>query len=388
MRTTHLRIVALLLTLGLFVITSCMKDDNRTVMLDMDETVKSIPSDSKATPNPSISNPNTSIPNINYSVEEENGKDVVRIDMTGVQDPNGDDWLRLIGTNGGGNNRQNVWVSVDDQPKGISVHNTIDDNDSDVVIKNDFVFLVDNSGSMSEEADAIARDIINWARNLNAVLDVRFGCVGYDGEITGAINLTTYEEVAEYLNNGSGTSRTCHFGGSDYSYLRSNASSYYVSGSQDECGMAALHYANDLFNFRRNANRIYVNFTDEYNYTGSNPKYSVSYLSSQYNWSTTSGTIHTVYSSSDIYSSESVSYEMPWRMSEYTGGSILYTSSSFSGVSLDDLPVTSAMQNSYIIKFTNIEPYMDGNNHEVKITIKSRDGSVRAEKTFYINFGY
>lgn len=386
MKTTHFRIVAQLLTLALLGITSCMKEDSRTIMLDNDNSSTNIPSDSRATPNPPISNPNTNIPNINYTIEEENGKSIVRIDMTGVQNSEGDDWLRLVGTEG--NNSQNVWVSVDDQPKGISVHNTIDDNNSDVIIKNDFVFLVDNSGSMSEEADAIARDIINWARNLNTILDVRFGCVGYDGEITGAINLTTYDDVAEYLNNGSGTSRTSHFGGSDYSYLRYSASSYFVSSSQDECGMAALHYANDLFDFRRDANRIYVNFTDEYNYSGSNSKYSVSYLSSQYNWSTTSGTIHTVYSGSDIYGSDYGYYERPWQMSEYTGGSILYTSSSFTGISLDDLPVTSAMQNSYIIKFTNVEPYMDGNSHEVKITIKSRDGSVRAEKTFYINFGY
>lgn len=164
MKTTHFRIVAQLLTLALLGITSCMKEDSRTIMLDNDNSSTSIPSDSRATPNPPISNPNTNIPNINYTIEEENGKSIVRIDMTGVQNSDGDDWLRLVGTEG--NNSQNVWVSIDDQPKGISVHNTIDDNNSDVIIKNDFVFLVDNSGSMSEEADAIARDIINWARTL------------------------------------------------------------------------------------------------------------------------------------------------------------------------------------------------------------------------------
>ncbi len=73
-------------------------------------------------------------------------------------------------------------------------------------------------------------------------------------------------------------------------------------------------------------------------------------------------------------------------MSEYTGGSIIYTDRYFTGVTLDDLPVTGAMQNSYIIRFTNIEKYMDGQPHMVKITVVSADGKVRAEKVFSVIF--
>lgn len=58
------------------------------------------------------------------------------------------------------------------------------DNEENRVLAADVVFLVDNSGSMGEEANAIARDIIDWAEKLAASsLDVRFGCVGYDGGI-------------------------------------------------------------------------------------------------------------------------------------------------------------------------------------------------------------
>lgn len=64
----------------------------------------------------------------------------------------------------------------------------------------------------------------------------------------------------------------------------------------------------------------------------------------------------------------------------------MYVSSDFSGVSLDTLPVTDAMQNSYVIRFTNIDDMMDGMTHTVKITVKTADGTVRAEKTFYIVF--
>ena len=62
-------------------------------------------------------------------------------------------------------------------------------------------------------------------------------------------------------------------------------------------------------------------------------------------------------------------------------------SPTFSGVTLNSLPVTGAMQNSYIIRFTNVSEFMDGQSREVKVTILSEDGRVRAENIFYIVFG-
>ena len=57
-------------------------------------------------------------------------------------------------------------------------------------------------------------------------------------------------------------------------------------------------------------------------------------------------------------------------------------------VKLSDLPVSSALQNSYVIKFTNIEEIFDGQQHKVKITVKATgtNGAVIAEQTFYIVF--
>ena len=56
-------------------------------------------------------------------------------------------------------------------------------------------------------------------------------------------------------------------------------------------------------------------------------------------------------------------------------------------MSLQNLPVTAAIQNSYIIRFSNIAQFMDGKSHEVKVTIYAEDGSIRAERKFYMNFG-
>ena len=74
-------------------------------------------------------------------------------------------------------------------------------------------------------------------------------------------------------------------------------------------------------------------------------------------------------------------------MSTYTGGTSKDVDPYFSNATLEDLPVTGAMQNSYIIRFTNIEDKMDGQPHTVKITVQSADKAVKAVKTFNVVFG-
>ncbi|MGN1263995.1 MAG: vWA domain-containing protein [Prevotella sp.] len=366
--------------------TSCSSDDEDPVEQEEEKVlIAGIPSDDDATPNPVIDEQTTTIPNVMCTTEREGDDLIVRLDMTGVQDANGIDWLRLRGTGYG--DEQNVWLEVEGKPKGILVYNTADDQSADAQVKADLVFLIDNSGSMSEEADAIARDIISWAQKLSeSGLDMRYGCVGYDGRITGALNITDATSLAEFLNYSSGTNRTYHFGGPDASVLRNAASAY--DNSYNECGVAALRFADEQFAFREGANRIYVNFTDEPNQPNGKEDFSVEYVNKQDVWNTSKGTVHTVYSDSYTSYSESALYrEYPWRLSEYTGGTFLTAPYDFSGVSLESLPVTGAMTNSYIIRFTNVAELFDGKAHEVKITILSKDGTTKAEKVFSIVFG-
>lgn len=359
-----------------FSLASCLSDGDDTIVLE-DGNATGIPSDDKADPNPQVGSSTTTIPNVSYTVEPSGNDAIVRLDMTGIQDASTLDWLRLIGTAQDG---QNIWVEVDGKPKGISVYNNADDAD-DSNIKVDLVFTVDNSGSMSEEADAIARDIKSWTEKLEASnLDIRFACVGYSeyGKINGAINLTDADELKEYLDRNTGTYRTVGFYGSDAVKLQNAASSYSVS---DECGGMALRYADRNIDFRTGANRIYVNFTDEPNQTGGySGNFSVEFVNDQTNWNTSQGTIHTVYSASPNFT-ESSTNEKPWRLSEYTGGTTLYANSDFSDVSLSSLPVTGAMTHSYIIKFLATSDMADG-LHEVLVTIQSKDGTVRTEKLF------
>lgn len=378
-------VVQTLLSLALTVsLTSCLNNDDETIVLETPMNNTGIPDDSQADPNPILlAAPTTSVPNIQTTVDYVDDVPVIRIDMTGVKNAESVDWLRLYGT---GSPEQNIWVEVDDVPKGIDVYNNADQAGGRVIMT-DVVFVVDNSGSMSEEADAIARDIISWAQLLtNSGLSVRFGIVGYDGEITGGIDLTTADELARFLSYGSGTSRTQHFGDNrtDWSTL---ASRYYVNGGMDECGVAAIRLADENFKFRMGSNRVYVNFTDEPNFPTSKSGYSVKYFENQNNWAAAQGTVHTVYSASKFEGNTWNSREQPWLVSEYTGGTTIFTSSAFTGVTLASLPVTGAMENSYIIRFTNIEELLDGMQHKVHITIRSKDGTVTADKVFYVIFG-
>ncbi len=380
-----------LLTLGVLMsvgMQSCLDDGNETIALEKARNHTGIPDDSEAGESPVITDGSTTtIPNVSYSTEIVNGDVVVRLDMTGVRDAETLEWLRLFGTR---QQHQNIWVEVDGKPKGFTVYNNADDEKEDA-ISTDIVFLVDNSGSMSEEANAIARDIVDWVQKLVASnLDVCFGCVGYDvyGNINGAIDITDSESIIDFFDYSSGTDRTVHFEGPNASTLRSAASTY--TRISDECGGKALRFADDQFHFRTRANRVYVNFTDEPNQPNYVEGYSTEYFKDQANWPSTKGTVHTVFSSDTtwVVNNEVMSYrERPWRISWYTGGTTFFTSSSFTGVDLESLPVTGAMQNSYVIRFTNVDDLMDGQPHEVKITVLSEDGKTRAVRIFYIVFG-
>ncbi len=364
-----------------FVFTSCSSDDD-----DDKSLVPGIPSDTEAKQNPTLpGEANTVIPNLVYTVEEVNGRTVIRIDLTGIQNPNElSEWVRLYGT---ALSNQNVWLSIDGKPKGFTVVNTIDEKTGQVAAA-DLVFLVDNSGSMDEEADAVARDIIDWSAKLSKTLDIKFGCVGYDvsGYVNGAFDFDSSEALSEYLNREGhtylGTDRTVGFLDEKLQDYASNYGSVW-----DECGVMALRFANDYFSFRKKVNRVYVNFTDEPNQPNGEEKWSVEWVKDLSNWPTTNGTVHTVFSEDSTYYSWTDLYdERPWRLSEYTGGTSIFTDRYFTDVTLDDLPITGALQNSYYIRLTNVDQLFDGKPHTVKITILTPDGKVRAEREYTLIF--
>ena len=387
---TKLFIVALAMVCNI----ACLKNDDRTIILSKGENVntgEAIPGDDKAEPAPSIDFTNVVIPNINFDVEVYNGDKVLRIDITGIKDDERNEYLDL---KGGDDEDQNTWVTIDENPKGFLLRRASSSTKTDVV------FLVDNSGSMDEEADVIARDITTWAEELNKTLDVKFGCIGYDGKITGMITLVDYTKFSQVLNREgvSGVDRTKGLGYNDEEEKKkfAEAVAYYsINKAAVESPVAALRCADYALPFRKGANRVYINFTDEGNtvelandlvksyWNNDKSQFSVEFLNPEFsNWSSAQGTVHTIYSREDRYVASSM--EEPWKMSEYTGGSYIFTNDSFEGVSLNDLPVTGAMQNTYTIRIANVEKYLDGHTHILKITIKTPDGRLQGEREFSI----
>lgn len=352
--------------------------------------------DSQAGTTPTIQGePNLTIPQPAFYVDE-NNEDILNMSLTGIQIPETGEWMELFGT---GDNRQNIWVEVDGKPKAITVTNskTVQARTRGAMsriaplsrAKADVVFLVDNSVSMSEEANTVAQEIIDWSTTLSQTMDVQFGCVGIDHNyVNGAIDITTVEALHDYLNNRSGHTygiyRTTGYVDAN---LETKAAAYNNAGG--ECGGIMLHFADENFTFRSGANRIYVHFTDEPNQPNNHVEWSVESVntaSPDYNWGATRGTIHTVFSDlynyrPDTYNWTPLRYEDPRLFATYTGGTTIDTDASFSGVSLEDLPVTGAITNSYIIKL-NITTDMLTGKHTVTIVILSTDGNYRAEITF------
>ncbi len=344
-----------------------------------------IPADDQVESNPTIVDGDDSLLS-NISISAEEGYDnVLRINMTGVLIPDTGEWLTLCGPL---DENQNIWLEIDDQPRGFTVVNGDEEQSTKSATraaksKADIIFLIDNSGSMGNEANSIATEISAWSQTIAEVLDVEFACVGYDdyGNISGALNITSIDNLDAYLNSGyTGTSRTKRFGGDDADELSTIASGSY-SDPKDECGMSALRFADENFNFRSGSNRIYINFTDEPNQPYGYEAWSVEFLNNQDNWNTAQGTVHTVYSDTYIsYTNNTLYNEHPWLMSEYTGGTVVYTTSSFD-MTLDELTVTGAIQNSAILRIMKADDISTG-THTVKLTLLSEENNVKAEKIY------
>lgn len=370
MKKIKLLFVALLSVMCTSFMVSCnlLNKDEEVIV-----SVEGIPQDEEAGETPVIDENTIVIPDFSCTLEKDQASGFYKasVNLTGVSN-GGSGYLELKGT---GENNQNVWLEFKKVPKGILVEQI----SSTVRVQNDIVFLVDNSGSMSQEANAIAETIQEWANELDAAgIDAQYACVGYNdyGKISGAIDFTDASTLSVYLERSTGVNRTK---GYDTDALSEAAANTEYTTASGECGVVALRFANDQYSFREGSNRIYVNFTDEPNQTAGEENNSVEYVLTS-DW-TGKGTIHTVYSSTTC--STSGYNEDPRLLSEYTGGSSMTVSSSFTDVTLSSLSVSDALLNSYLVSFTNIEEYI-GSSEEHEITIVIKDGSVQSTKTLYV----
>jgi hypothetical protein len=324
-----------------------------------------------------VSVPQTTINNVtptaNFGKSPSNPSRI-QMNMTGLINPVTNQPLNLVA-------QQNIFVTEDGTVKGIKVSKV----GSGTTLKADVVFTVDNSGSMYEEADSIAKSIIQFATVLqNSGLDVRFAVVGYDGPPNGGINFTNATAISNYLNRSTGTYRTYGFSGPDSASFQSKAYNF-APGVWGENGVVAVFFADSNYSWRADAQKVFINFTDE----STQP-------SGYAQWNTASmcakmggiATVHTVYSgpadtSRGLNGSWSALHERPWEMSLCTGGTIVFIPQNAAGLDLSNLPFTGALTNSYLVEFLTSNP---NSSHTVVITIK--EGNSADGKRTYTNINY
>lgn len=376
MPKTKLFRLLFIFTISLFVvIQSCSKDSTEPV-----DTNSDIPGDPQNVTVPSVVVNNLK-PNASFKKTDGN-TERVRLNLLGMLTSNGVPFNPSYDT--GNPQNSNIFITEDGAVKGIKISEGGQAN-----LPIDMVFTVDNSGSMSQEADSVAAGIVEFATYLvdTKGFDIQFGCVGFLGAVSGALNLGSAAELNRYLNERTyfgvpvtGTSRTSGFAGDDSLQLLTSAQNYFTSG---ENGVTAIFFARDNFTWRENALKIYVNFTDEPTQPGG-----------QYKWSTDSlckalegtATVHTVWSAGDttFFGNETpLFYEKPWRMSQCTGGELRVFDGTATGLRLLDLPVRDVVEGSRLIEFVSSDPAA---THTITITVKN--GTTDDGRTVYENVTY
>ncbi len=363
-KTVLKKLLTMLLLLTSVAFYACKEEDNPT---NDDGPNSDIPADpGGSAPTPTINNVR---PAATFAKTQGN-ESRIRVSLLGIINPATGQPIEFAGN-------QNIYVTEDNTLKGIKLTRVSANNSLGV----DIVFAVDNSGSMFEEADSIAAKIIAFANTLQASgLNLRVGCVGYNGPVTGALDLTAPESLRVYLNRSTGTNRTVGFGGANAQALQQAAQGQ-NAGVFGENGIVGIRFADSLFAWRQGAQRVYVNFTDEPTQPGQRAWYSTDgFLTS---WNNQRGTIHTVWSGGDTTWTETpLVSEKPWRLSIGTGGTIKVIRSDARDLDLTTLPVTLALQNSWLVEFRSANPNVP---HTLKITVKtnSADGETRYENVSY-----
>ncbi len=374
-------LLVFMLSVGVF-FSACKKDKD-----DPKPTISKIPSDSQAGDPPIIENHliDAYIPNLSVSTHSANSNRII-IQMTGIKEPESrSSYIQLKGT---GDANQNIWLQVDGKNKGFLVTKNAGSGGSAKMA--DIVFTVDNSGSMGSEADTIALQIKNWVNYLNTQnLNLQVGVVGYDGDISGALNFTDAKTLEYYLTKRKmftwsdetvvGTYRTRGFYGSDSATLHQQANEYGEGSWRGENGVLAIKFAHEYFAFRAGANRIYVNFTDEPNQPLGIQDSAFSVYNIRDYWHATNGTIHTVYSQDTIDYWSDYHNERPWLISEYTGGQVVFVNQQATDLDLNTLPVTGALAETFLLEYMNNE---GSGTHDIQVYVKSNQSDADGTRIY------
>lgn len=228
-----------------------------------------------------------------------------RINLSGVLVNN--IGVELYGT---GMSNQNVWVEIENINKGILVKKVSSTNR----LKADIVFCVDVSGSMNDAiVDSIANTLSVFADYIyRAGIDARFGGIGFVGDIRGVKLLT--DDIANFRT----WIKSKRFIDSSTQVLFPN----FGASAINENPVAAIRYADSLFNWRSDAQRVFIVFTDVPVKPNSRIEWSNSWVRDNLR---ARGVVHVVFASdtsryTNLWSTPNLTYQNPRELATITGG--------------------------------------------------------------------
>lgn len=134
-----------------------------------------------------------------------------------------------------------------------------------------------------------------------------------------------------------------------------------------------------------------LNFTDEPNQPNNIRDYSLTWFENTSNWPTEKGVIHTVYSakgttSADGFTEELYKKESYRRLEKATGGQFQQTDSKLTGLNMELLDVTTALDKTEEIWVELPENIVNGMSHNVRITYISADKTAVGQTTYSVKF--
>lgn len=215
----------------------------------------------------------------------------------------------------------------------------------------DIVFLMDNSGSMDDEQDAVEANVFDFVNNLE------------DSNVDYALGLTRYgsfENSGDPIieDNGSLTSDTEYFKNDMWMRNRSSGG--------DEPGYYSITEAANSFNFRPGSQRIFIIITDE------SPDQGGASLNDALNELDEGDISLFALTETSLFSE----FEP---LTEATGGQFFDIYSSFSEI-LDF--ISTQVAGTYVVRYRSSNPEFDGTTRTVRIVAEYNGNTASSEATY------
>jgi len=219
----------------------------------------------------------------------------------------------------------------------------------------DIVFLIDDSGSMSDKINAVRQNASNFVNNLAGEgVDFRLGLVRFGQSGGGA---------PQVFNGGAMTS--------DVNQFTSWLSSFRASGSY-EPGLLAILTAAQTFNFRQGSQRIFILVTDEDSDGGSQSQLSQAVTTCQSNSITVYGAVNCGDGNSYWqYCGNGIVLQ--------TGGNLFPVNGSYDSILGD---IGNQVGSTYVVRYRSSNPTFDGQERLVRVLVSDGLGNSEDSRSY------